>query len=134
MNDYLKVSYLYHHGIKGQKWGIRRFQNDDGTLTAEGKKRYGVESVSEMSKETLKQYQADRKAAAKEAIKDLKSKKLKAYSDIGSDYVTDKYGNMTLADILNDRARTGARVQAGTAIVSALATLGVGVLLATQSN
>lgn len=132
--DTCNIEELYHHGVKGQKWGIRRYQNDDGTLTAEGKKRYGVESVSEMSKETLKQYQADRKAAAKEAIKDLKSKKLKAYSDIGSDYVTDKYGNMTLADILNDRARTGARVQAGTAIVSALATFGVGVWLATQSN
>lgn len=30
---------LYHHGIKGQKWGIRRYQNPDGTLTALGKKR-----------------------------------------------------------------------------------------------
>ena len=32
---------LYHHGIKGQKWGIRRYQNEDGTLTTEGKARYG---------------------------------------------------------------------------------------------
>lgn len=31
---------LYHHGIKGQKWGRRRFQNKDGTLTPAGKKRY----------------------------------------------------------------------------------------------
>ena len=31
---------LYHHGIKGQKWGIRRYQNPDGTLTEEGKERY----------------------------------------------------------------------------------------------
>lgn len=31
---------LYHHGIKGQKWGVRRFQNRDGTLTEEGKRRY----------------------------------------------------------------------------------------------
>ena len=29
---------LSHHGIKGQKWGIRRFQNKDGTLTNLGKK------------------------------------------------------------------------------------------------
>lgn len=33
---------LYHHGIKGQKWGVRRFQNKDGTLTKAGQKRYGV--------------------------------------------------------------------------------------------
>ena len=32
---------LAHHGILGMKWGIRRYQNEDGTLTAAGKKRYG---------------------------------------------------------------------------------------------
>lgn len=31
---------LYHYGVKGQKWGVRRFQNKDGTLTPKGKKRY----------------------------------------------------------------------------------------------
>ena len=31
---------LQHHGIKGQKWGVRRYQNVDGTLTSKGKKRY----------------------------------------------------------------------------------------------
>lgn len=31
---------LTHHGIKGQKWGVRRFQNEDGTLTSAGKKHY----------------------------------------------------------------------------------------------
>jgi len=30
---------LYHHGIKGQRWGVRRFQNYDGTLTTKGKAR-----------------------------------------------------------------------------------------------
>lgn len=33
---------LYHYGIKGQKWGVRRFQNPDGSLTSAGRKRYGV--------------------------------------------------------------------------------------------
>lgn len=35
----MSYSELYHHGIKGQRWGIRRFQNEDGTYTAEGKMR-----------------------------------------------------------------------------------------------
>ena len=35
-----KNDYLEHHGIKGMKWGVRRYQNADGTLTAAGKKRY----------------------------------------------------------------------------------------------
>ena len=38
---YNENDYLAHWGIKGQKWGIRRFQNPDGSLTAEGKARYG---------------------------------------------------------------------------------------------
>lgn len=36
----LEHSELYHYGIKGQKWGVRRYQNPDGSLTAEGKQRY----------------------------------------------------------------------------------------------
>ncbi len=35
------MSELQHHGITGMKWGVRRFQNKDGTLTAAGKARYG---------------------------------------------------------------------------------------------
>lgn len=35
-----QYGYLAHHGIKGQKWGVRRYQNADGSLTAQGKARY----------------------------------------------------------------------------------------------
>lgn len=38
MSEY--PSYLIHFGIPGQKWGVRRFQNEDGTLTPEGIRRY----------------------------------------------------------------------------------------------
>lgn len=39
---YNKSSYLIHYGIKGQKHGLRRFQNEDGSYTEEGKERYGI--------------------------------------------------------------------------------------------
>ena len=47
---------LQHFGIKGMKWGVRRYQNKDGSLTPEGRKRYGSEENFE------KQYPAEQKA------------------------------------------------------------------------
>ena len=41
MWTYNNDEYLAHHGILGMKWGVRRYQNKDGTLTPEGRKRYG---------------------------------------------------------------------------------------------
>lgn len=48
---------LYHHGIKGQKWGVRRFQNKNGSLTPAGKERYnndGIEKRVETPEERKK--------------------------------------------------------------------------------
>ena len=49
MND------LYHFGIKGQRWGIRRYQNEDGTLTEEGRIRY-ERGVARQAKKDAKKY------------------------------------------------------------------------------
>lgn len=38
---------LYHHGILGQKWGVRRYQNTDGSLTSEGRQHYGYKNMSD---------------------------------------------------------------------------------------
>lgn len=50
---YVVSNELYHHGILGQKWGVRRFQNQDGSYTAAGKERYGIEDGKRRS---LKSY------------------------------------------------------------------------------
>lgn len=39
---YANSNELYHYGIKGQKWGVRRFQNKDGSFTPAGRKRYSI--------------------------------------------------------------------------------------------
>ena len=42
MDYWMYKDYLAHHGVKGQSWGKRRFQNIDGILTPEGRQRYGI--------------------------------------------------------------------------------------------
>ena len=76
--------YLCHHGIKGQKWGVRRFRNADGTLTAAGKKRAKTLSdsqrvnkirkkkVSQMSNEELRD--ANNRLQLERQYKDLTKK------------------------------------------------------------
>lgn len=44
---------LYHHGIKGQRWGVRRFQNPDGTLTEQGKEHYGKTLNRDLNEQTF---------------------------------------------------------------------------------
>lgn len=57
----IEYEYLEHHGIKGQKWGVRRFQNKDGTRTPAGKKRY-YESSKNSINTKVKNHIDNRKA------------------------------------------------------------------------
>lgn len=47
----MKANELYHHGVKGQKWGVRRYQNKDGSLTSAGKAR--LEAAGHLNKEYM---------------------------------------------------------------------------------
>lgn len=51
-NDFRAYSdYLMHYGVKGMKWGVRRYQDKNGRLTAEGKEHYGVNGKSAANQE-----------------------------------------------------------------------------------
>lgn len=67
--NYVFDDELYHHGILGQKWGDRRFQNEDGSWTPEGRERYGKgDDTRTKAKNTYntQKYKADLKSKAKQ--------------------------------------------------------------------
>lgn len=98
---------LYHHGILGMHWGIRRFQNKDGTLTAAGKKRYnqGLKDLQTIGKAEEKLYDINNeiqravdetpKGVTPLFTKDVKDAYEKAFSDYKKevDRLVKKYGD-----------------------------------------
>ena len=70
MNDRIYVGslisepHLYHHGILGMKWGVRRFQNKDGSYTSAGKQRYGS-GINQKDSESKKGLSDKQKTALK---------------------------------------------------------------------
>ena len=80
---YVECDYnsIYHHGVKGQKWGVRRYQNEDGSLTPQGMARYNKyrdaymkagyskKAASELAKrKTVEHYKRKDRAATAAAI------------------------------------------------------------------
>lgn len=75
---------IVHSGVKGMRWGVRRYQNKDGSLTAAGRKRYGSskeEAMKARAKAKAKAEKANAKAA-KKAEKDGKKLMRKSAKDM----------------------------------------------------
>lgn len=74
-------SYIYHHGIKGQKWGVRRYQEENGTLTSSGRRRYADAIDKSEKKEDKKPSSSNSKKKSiqsKKKVSSANSRKLKS--------------------------------------------------------
>jgi len=106
MNELWNPDELYHHGIKGQKWGVRRYQNYDGSLTSAGKLRYGSISLRKTKNKneySIYDYDTGRKAL-------IRKEKLQEAEDVSREYVDDIFRrnyNVKLSEVERALERDG---------------------------
>lgn len=101
-----KTGELYHYGVKGQRWGIRRYQNEDGTYTAEGAERRRIGNGE-------KTYKIDRVKSSRNVPEDIASDAAKVnYSKQGHKYGINRQSNCVFCSVAYEMRRRGMDVSA----------------------
>ena len=83
---------LYHHGVKGMKWGVRRYQNKDGSLTAAGKKKQAKDQARAINKQEKARRKSEMKNRRTMSDADLKKR-------IDRMKMEEEFKNLTQEDI-----------------------------------
>lgn len=131
--NYTYPNYICHHGIKGMKWGVRRYQNEDGTLTAAGKKR----AVKSLTKEYRKSRKDDPRtdflklnranSAARDYYRTQRTRNFITYRNAESK-MNRKISGLSKDQIENGRYRVARARNIAAKSIAGLAAAGVGVV------
>jgi len=96
-SKYIPKKELSHHGIEGQKWGVRRYQNKDGSLTALGKKKR-----KQLEQDLRLSYKKARHAKALSVVSDMGQKGIKKRAEIATKFDIPQH-LIGLRDIVSNR-------------------------------
>jgi hypothetical protein len=106
--------YLAHYGILGMKWGVRRFQNKDGTLTSSGKKRYRERYKTDEPHEDYK------KAHTSKSIKSMSDAELR--NRLNRLQMERQYSQLSSSNVSKGREYVQKIIKAGTTVATVTTT------------